>query len=444
MRDRENILFYRRLAYLAAPIIIQDFLNAFVNILDTFMVGTLGVAEITAVGLSNQVFFLFNLLGFGVASGSSILMGQFWGGGDKKSVHKTMGVCLAGCLAAALLFSCVALFAPRAVMGFYSADGAVIAIGAEYLRIVWVSYILTAISMTINISLKSVGRTVLPMATSIAALATNLTANYLFLFVFRKGIPGVAMATVIARAVELCLQLILVVARKTPVVGKFKNYFSADAAFVKKYLRLVTPVVLNEFAWALGTSVYNAAYKYCGTEAQGALQISGSVHTMFMVFGMGVGSACSIILANTLGEGDSARAVRYSRKILLLAAIISAATGALLAASFPFVISLFNVPETVRFYAFRIILVMSAALVFKNLNFTAIVGILRSGGDTLFCFLLDMSSVWLIGVPMAFIGAAALGLPVYWVVAMVNAEELFKLTVVGRRVFKNKWANRLI
>jgi putative MATE family efflux protein len=296
----------------------------------------------------------------------------------------------------------------------------------------------------INVSLKSTGQTVLPMVTSFVALASNVLFNYLFIFVFDRGVEGAAIATVIARLIEVSLQIVLINVLKMPVAGKLKNYIAANGEFIKKYIKLVIPVILNELMWALGTSMYNAAYKFCGTEAQGALQISNSVNQLFSVIGMGVGSACGIMLANTLGEGDIERAVRYSRKFMPLSMLISLVMGACLIAGFPLVISVFEVSGAVHLYAFRIMLVLAAMMIFRSFNFTAIVGILRSGGDTMFCFILDMGSVWLIGVPLAFIGAALLKLPIYWVVAMVSMEETFKFFLSGKRVIGLKWARKLV
>jgi len=440
----EDKKFYKRLMFLALPIVVQEFLNAFVVIVNTVLLGALGVSEIAAVGLGGQLFFLFSLICFGVSSGSSILMGQFWGDGDAGSIRKTMGLNFAGCFSAALVFTCIALCLPRQVMGVYSADNRVIELGVTYLRVIWVSYFFSAAAVTINLSLRSTGQTLLPMATGLVSIVSNVLLNYLFIRVLKKGVPGAATAAVIARALEVGTQLILINALKMPVVGKLRDYFASDVIFFRKYIKLVLPVILNEFAWALGTSLYNAAYRFCGTAAQAALYVAVSINGLFNVVGMGVGTACGIIMANTLGEGDGTKAVNYSRKSLLLVMCISLITGALMIISFPLSITFFDMPGDARNYAFRLIIILAAGLFFKSFNFMAIVGILRNGGDTVFCFLLDMSTVWFIGVPAAFIGAVAFGLPIYWVFALVQLEEVSKFFFCGKRALSNIWVKKLV
>lgn len=436
--------FFKILSYLAIPIILQELLNSSVNMMDTFMVGRLGVSEVAAVGLANQIFFLFTLLVFGVTSGASIFMGQYWGKNDTKSIHKVMGISFVLSLFAASIFCFSAIFIPDVLMSIYSKDKSVIVLGAKYLRVVGVSYFLSAIIVSINTSLRVTGLTKFPMITTFISLISNIVFNYIFIFKLEMGVVGAALGTTVARSIEIIIQIILINVFKTPVVTRIKNYFTADKAFIKEFLVITTPVILNEFIWALGTSIYNIAYKYSGTEAQAAVQISSTVQNLFMVVGMGIGAACGIMLSNALGAGDTKKAIRYSRKCLILAVVLSIIMGAGLIVASPLIVSIFDVKEIVKVYANKILFVISVGMVLKTFNYTSIVGILRSGGDTKFCLYLDFSSVWFIGVPFAFLGSAILSLPIYITVALVYLEEVCKFIVSFKRVLSNKWAKSII
>jgi len=436
--------FFKRLAFLALPIIGQDMLNSLVNILDTFMVGTLGETAITAVGLSNQLFFIFIIMIFGVSSGSSILMGQYNGAGDIKSVRKTLGTGVMLSMAIAALFMYFAVAHSEFVLSIYSKDEAVIKEGVKYLRIVAPTYILCAVIVPVNTALKATNTPKLPLFTTAIALVVNAAMNYIFIYVLKMGVEGAAIATVIARAVETVAQLFLVRALKMPIAGRLRGYLPTDLAFVKKGLSLTIPVVVNEFAWAFGVSMYNAAYKFCGTEAQAALQITNTIQNLFWVVGMGIGAASGIILSNELGAGARDKAIRYSRMILITVTIAGVAMGSLLLVFAPFLVGIFNVSDTVIAYSYKIIYVVAVGMIIKLINFTAIVGVLRSGGDTMFCMILDLISVYLVGIPCAFLGAYVLNLPIYWVLAMVHSEEVIKLITSVPRALKNGWAKTLV
>lgn len=441
---KEDKGFIRSLLHLSVPIIFQEMLNSSVNMADTVMVGQLGVNEITAVGLANQIFFLFVLIIFGINSGAAIFIGQYWGKRDVKSIHKVMGISFVTGVFVAAVFCFGALFVPESIMGIYSKDSAVIALGADYLKVVGVSYFITAVTVAFNSSLRSTGMTKVPMMTTFCALIVNVVLNYVFIFVLKMGVVGAALATVIARIIELLIIIVLVRALRTPSYSNIRGYFKADAAFIKEFYKLTVPVILNEFIWALGTSIYNVAYKFSGTEAQGAVQISSTVQNLFMVMGMGIGAGCGIIIANCLGAGEIKKAVRYSRKCLVLVVVISVFMGVCLLLSGKYIVSFFDVSETVKGYAFNIIIVISAGMLFKTFNYATIVGILRSGGDTGFCLLIDCIGVWLVGVPCAFIGSYFLKIPIHFTVALVYMEEVFKFVVSLKRVLSNVWAKSVI
>ncbi len=437
-------VFMRNISVLALPIMLNELINSLINIMDTFMTGKLGAASVTAVGLSNQIFFLFNLCCFGTASGATIFMAQFWGNNDIKGVRRVLGMAMLFAECCAAVFFVGAFLFPEEILRIYSRDAQVIALGTGYLKIVGFSYFITAFINILNVSLKAIGRAAQPMVTTLVSLITNIILNYIFIFKMGMGVRGAALGTICARSTELAVQLILTFGRRLPVIGSAGDYISADTAFIKKYIAVALPVFFNEFFWALGTTCYNIAYKYSGTVAQAAVQVSSSVQNLFMVAGMGVSAACGIMLSNCLGARDRERAIDYSKKGQHLSVLFSIASGIVLAVFAPLIVSFFDIDDEGRRYALYMIYIVAVGIVFKNINYINIVGILRSGGDTIAGMLLDMGGVWLIGVPMAFLGSMILGLPIYITFAMVYVEEVFKMIFSQMRVLKLKWANTLV
>ena len=182
--------------------------------------------------------------------------------------------------------------------------------------------------------------------------------------------------------------------------------------------------------WALGTTVYNIAYKYAGTISQAAVQVANVVQNLFVVFGMGVGASCGILISNALGARDKDKAIDYAKKCTYLAILCSVFLGAVLFTISPFVVNLFDIENEGKHYAELMLWVVSIGMLFKTINY--------------FCFICDTASVWLVGVPMAFLGAKYLGLPIYVVYAMVYSEEVFKTIVSQTRVIRKTWLKTVI
>ena len=437
-------IFLRNLGWLAIPIIINEMLNSLINMMDTFMTGKLGAASVTAIGLGNQGFFLFSLIIFGICSGASIFMGQYWGNNDIKSVHKVMGIAYLMVILDSAIFFVGALFFPEIIMGIYSKDPEVIRLGAGYLRVVGFSYVLTGLIVVNNAALKATRCAMQPMITTFISLIVNIICNSIFIFVMKMGVVGAAFGTLCARTIELITQIVIIKARNNAVLTDFGDYFKLDKAFLKNYFIITTPVLLNEFMWALGTTVYNIAYKYAGTISQAAVQVANVVQNLFVVFGMGVGASCGILISNALGARDKDKAIDYAKKCTYLAILCSVFLGAVLFTISPFVVNLFDIENEGKHYAELMLWVVSIGMLFKTINYINIVGILRNGGDTIFCFICDTASVWLVGVPMAFLGAKYLGLPIYVVYAMVYSEEVFKTIVSQTRVIRKTWLKTVI
>lgn len=436
--------FFKTLAFLAIPIILNELLNSAVNMLDTFMIGTLGDEPVAAVGLGNQVFFLFTLISFGINSGTAIFMGQFMGKNDIENVHRTIGLSLLLTTSAAVIFALAAYFLPEQIMRIYSQDNEVIRLGCEYLKTIAVSYILTAVIIVFNSALKVTGNTLQPMLTTLIAFLINACCNYVFIFKLGYGVKGSAMGTVVARCCEITAQFVFMILFKRKVLTKPANYFRLSIDFCRPFVPVSLPVICNEGIWAFGTTAYNIAYKFSGTVAQAAVQISTTVQNLFMVAGLGIGSACAIILSNTLGAGDKEKALDYSKRCIFFGVLVSIIMGSILALSSGFIVDMFKVDPLAKSYAHKMLLIVSTGVVIKTLTYITICGVLRSGGDTRYCLVLEACSVWLIGLPMAFLGSAVLHLPIYITFAMVYLEEVVKVIVSFKRVLSNKWLRTLV
>jgi Na+-driven multidrug efflux pump len=170
--------FYKLMFKIAIPIIIQNLILSSLNLVDNIIIGRLNVTAIASVGLSNQYFFLLNLLLFGITSGASIFTAQYWGNKDIPNIRRVLGICLITGGAAALLFTIAGFLFPEKILSIYTNDKNVIAMGSQYLRIIVFSYIITSITFSYSFTLRSTGNVKAPMFVSMIALSINTFLNY--------------------------------------------------------------------------------------------------------------------------------------------------------------------------------------------------------------------------------------------------------------------------
>ena len=440
-------VFLRKTVMIAVPVAAQALLNTVTNMVDTMMIGTLGETAIAGVGLANKVFFVFNLLIFGIASGSSVLSAQFWGNHDLKNIRKVLGLSLILGLAGSLFFVLPGFLIPKTVMRIFTDSPASSGTGAAYLRLVCLSYPFTAVTNIYVAVMRSMGGGKTPVVTSMIAIFVNILLNYTLIFGHfgapALGVTGAAIATFTARIVEMASIFIYVYGWKTELAARFSEFFGYSSSLLKEYIRTSLPVIGNEFMWGLGVTMYSLAYGRMGDTAVAAITISQTIQDMIMVFFQGVAAAATVILGNELGAGRLKEAEEDASRLLWLQIAMSLLLAAFCILTRNLLVGIYDVSETVFREAALCMVVYGLFLPFKMTNLVTIVGILRSGGDTRFCLLLDSGSVWLIGVPLSFLGALVLKLPIHLVFAMTLTEDAVKFFVAWWRYTRKKWLKNL-
>ncbi len=301
-KDKE---FLKKLLTIGIPIAIQNLIMSSMNIVDVFMVGQLGEVEIAGLGLANQIFFLMILILFGINSGGSIFIAQFWGKKNIPKIRQTVGISIVlGVIVTLFSFVGVELFS-KGLMGIYTKDINVIARGSEYLVIVAWSYVFTAVGFSFAIALRSIGNTKVPMYTSLISLVINLILNYIFIFgklgFPAMGVKGAALATVIARIIECIAMIVITYSQKYEIAGKLKEFFSFEKEMLSRFVKISLPVIFHESFWALGVTTYNVVYARIGTSSIAAVSIEGSIERLAFVLFVGIGNAASVMIGNKIG-----------------------------------------------------------------------------------------------------------------------------------------------
>lgn len=446
---KENKKFYITLVSLAAPIIVQNLINTSLNLVDNVMIGQLGAVSIASVGLANQVFFLLNLILFGVNSGTSIFIAQYWGNKEYKKVKNVVGIGLILGLGIGILFWFASFFFSKEIISLLTDDLEVIELSSNYLKITSFGYILMAISYTLGFGCRSIGKAKIPMYTSAISLAINTMINYLLIFGIggfpQLGVTGAAIATLIARIVEVTLIVSIVYSRVDALAVKISNVVSIKVLEVKNVMKTGAPVIVNETFWALGMIMYTFVYSHIGTNELASVQVANTINNLFTVAAFGLGSACSVMLGNKLGANKIKEAREYNLKILAISGLLGIVVGCIVIVVSPFIIqNFFDLGKDVNDSAILIMRVMGIYIPVRFIATIIIIGTLRSGGDTVYSMCIEIIGVWCIGVPLAFLGGFVLGLPIHIVFALVSLEEIAKVLMGIPRIKSGKWAKNII
>ena len=424
---------------IALPIMLQNGITNFVNMLDNIMVGRIGTDPMTGVSIVNSLLFVWNLCVFGGLSGIGIFTAQYCGKEDDEGVRRTFRLQII--LAILLVAAGIAVFANfgESLIGLYlhedSGGGSVEATmraALQYLSVMCVGFLPLSLTMVYYTTIRSYGETVAPMVTSFISVGVNLVGNYVLIFgkfgAPKLGVVGAAMATVIARFVEL---------------ASIAGWAHTHAARVPTVscIKKGVPLLLNEALWSGGQATLTQCYSVRGLSVVSSLNISQTLANVFNVAFIAMGSATAIIIGQKLGELGESHPDELKEEAWRLTAfsvflcVISALLMISASAFFP---RIYNTSDEIRALATRLICVAACFMPFHAFN-NASYFIIRSGGKTWITFLFDSCFCWIASIPAAYFLAHYTQVPIVQMFALVSAIEMIKVAIGWKLVKTGFW-----
>lgn len=447
MNKLEKKEFYNQLFKLAIPISLQSLIMAVLYLVDQLMVGQLGGVAIASVGMSSKIYSVISVVLAGLATGLTVYAAQYWGNKDSKSITPLLGLSLGIGLLLSGSFTIFVFFNPSLCLSIFTTDRAVLENGHVFLKIVSLSYIPTMLTMLYSAVLRSTGHVKFPMAVSIAAVGLNIVLNYALIFGHwgfpELGLAGAAYATLISRIVESALIVGAVYRGKLPGAGGIKALSSFSKTRSIPFLRTIAPIVLTELVWVLGEACYSVIYSRMGTAEMTAMTVTFPLQGLMIRLLAGLSGAAGIMVGHKLGENNNAGAFSYARYLVRIGIGISLLLGVVIAVVAPLYVSAFNITMEERRLATSVICFFALFLWIKVGNMMIAGGILQSGGDSKFVFIMEASTTWLLGVPLGLLLSWGWKQPLPWVYFFLSLEEAVRLVIGYVRFRRGKWLNQL-
>lgn len=435
IKDRE---FNRRLRGLMIPIAFQNFMLAAVSAGDSAMLGFVDENAMSAVSLASNVQFVENLFLSAVVAGGTIMTAQYWGKKDKNTVERLFGLILRYALVISALFCGISLLFPQFLMSLFTNDTVLIELGADYIRIAALSYLLTGISQCWLCVMKATGQTKQSAFISTAALVLDTVLNAIFIFGFRMDVVGVALTTTISRFVELIA--VILYTKKMAAKPSFQR---VSLELNKDFLKCGIPIGINAMAWGLGTTLYSVIIGHLGAVITAAFSVANIVRQLAISVCKGLGSGGEILLANVLGSGDMVKGKEYGRRLSRLS-ILCGFICAALALVFGFALSHFmTLSDAVRSDLNIMIIISALYMISLSINTVVICCVFSAGGDTSFDAYSVAVTMWLVILPIAALCGFVLKLDPMVVYIILSLDEVIKIPWVYVHYKKYKWLKNI-
>ena len=440
--------FYRHVAVLTVPLILQMLLSISVDTLSTMMLGSVSQVNMTIVTQANQVSWIVRVMMIGFSGGTAVLAAQYWGVRDKEKLQTIVSVSLRFMLVFSMaIVALVMIFAPQ-IMRVYSSDDYIVRVGGEYLRTVAFSYVAVGILNSLYAACRSVEKVQVILCNNLVTYAINLLLNYCLLF-GKLGLPkldieGVAIGAVAARTLEMLIILIYMIRFDDRIGFRLRHLKKYDSRMTKDYIKAGLPIVLHEMIWSVGTSSGNMITGQLGTSVVAGYDVMATFYSIISAVGEGYQYTVSILTGNAIGEGDKDKVRRQCHSFIVMGLGLGILAGlATLVFRAPF-IGIYALDAEAAAYAGKFLLIIAAVCPFSFLEMTCMIGILRAGGDGQTGLYTDIVVMWLLCIPAAALAAFKFRLDPVIVVMIVKSTMVLEGTIGTLRVLSMKWIHNFV
>ena len=440
--------FYRRLLQIAIPVILQSVITTGVNLVDNIMLGQLTETALSGSTQANQFVMLFTYAIMGISMGASVLSSRYWGAQDIDSLKKVIAITLRFCVVMGMLFTFANLFLTRQIMGLYFRPeaGAEIQAGVTYLLWSTPCYLLMSVSMVLTNIMRSVDMSTTPLIASACAFDINIAANYILIFgklgFPEMGVAGAALGTVIARIVETGI-LVICFLRNMRVRYRLPDLLIPSRDLVMTFLRISVPVMLSDCLLGLGDNVLAIIMGQIGSGFVSANSITTLVQRVSTIFISGLSFSGCFLTGQMMGEGRVKEAERQGFTYLFLGVCVGVIAAFIIQAISGSIIDAYKITDATKEIARELMDALCIIVVFRSANSILTKGVLRGGGDTRFLLLADMSTMWLLAVPLGALGGLVLHLPPFFTYQLLYSDQIIKAVWCVWRLRSGKWVKRM-
>ncbi|MGI6174208.1 MAG: MATE family efflux transporter [Christensenellales bacterium] len=443
-RDADG--FAKSLLVMALPMVLQNLIDASVTLADTVMLSFVSQQALSATSLANNVHNVTYMILYGLCSGSSILISQYWGRKDTETIERTIGISLRFSLSLGCIVMLLVTLIPDRIMRIFTYDTELIEIGATYLRILGAYYLMNAFTQVYTTSQRAMERVLFGTVVNTITLLTNVGLNACFIFGIglpKLGVVGVAYATVIAKGIAFLICIADAAAARNGVRVRIRFLFARKKALFRDYMKYTLPALANDALWITGISMYSVILGHLSSDMVAANSFANVARTMATVICFAVANAAAVMMGKTLGEGNLEKGRAYAKRFMILSIFLGVLGGLAIAAAMPFLLKYARLSgEALDFLRFMLYASM-INVVGQSVNTTLLCGILRAGGDAQYGLILDVISTWGYGVCIGSLLAFVLKVPPKVVYMFLFLDEILKMPVNFWRYSQGKWVKNI-
>jgi len=397
----------------ATPMLIGNVFQQFYNIADSVIVGRfLGKEALAAVGSSFPILFMLISFVIGITMGSTIMIAQYFGAKDIRNVKRSIDTLYISLFFLSIAVSILGIVFSGTIFELLNLPAEVLPQARSYLNIYLSGAIFFFGYNGISAILRGLGDSKTPLYFLIISTIMNIFLDLLFVVVFKWGIEGAAIATVISQAGAFITGVIYL-NRTHPIINLSWRKLEFDKDIFRKSIRIGLPSGLQQTFVALGMMALLRVVNNFGTNTLAAYSAAGRIDSLAGLPAMNFGAALSTFVGQNLGANKPGRVKQGLISTFIMSSLLAVATTLAVILFKRNLMGLFtNDPEVIEIGATYLLIISSFYICFSSMF--VIGGVMRGAGDTLIPMFITLFSLWVIRIPLAYALSARIGVTGIW------------------------------
>lgn len=402
----------------ALPMLLGNVFQQLYNIVDSIIVGNfIGKEALAAVGASFPIIFAFLSLIIGIASGSTIVIAQYFGAKDIEKVKRTINTLFIFLFFASITVSIIGIIYSEDIFRLLKLPEEIIPQAKVYFNIFIGGIVVSFGFNGTSAILRGLGDSKTPLYFLIISTLINIVLDLVFVLVFKWGIAGVAIASVIAQGGAFLTAIIYLNKTHKIIHFSFKD-LSFDKIIFKKSVRIGLPTGIQQTFVALGMMALISIVNEFGTDVIAAFSVATRIDSLASMPGMNFAAALATFVGQNIGARKTDRVKAGFIATLKMTSIISVIVSVTVLVFGESIINLFtDDAEVIRIGREYLVIVGAFYIVFTAM-FT-ISGVMRGAGDTVIPMFISLIALWVIRIPGAWFLSKRLGeTGIWWAIPM--------------------------
>lgn len=428
------------------PITVTTMVMMSGQIIDMIWIGKLGPAEMAGVGISGIVVALINSLIMGLFTGLRAMVARYVGAGDKKQANEVAQQAFVIGAALSLVLAVIGQLFATEIMRLWKLDPDVIAAGASYMRIELIGIFTMSFGSLASSVMQASGDAQWPMRITIGERLLHIALCPFLIFGWsffpNLGVSGAALSGVIAQGIGGAILLWIMFSGRTRLQITLRN-FKYNSSVVWKMVKIGIPSALGSIHMNIGSIVFMWFIAPFGTLAVAGHNLVSRVDMFVLLPAIGLGSAAGILAAQNLGAQKPGRSAKTAWiAIGWLTAIMAVFSIAIWFWSAD-IVGIFNPEADLVELSSTFLKIQIASYMCNGLMFV-MMSVMNSVGDTLIAFIIDLTTMWGIRVPLAILLPKIAGLGVYGVRWALVADTVSSAVVFIIYFWSGRWKRKKI